>query len=286
MPDLPWQEMDQAARDAAYDNRAAVPGSGELTAGWSRAAQAFRTARSSGLDIAYGEREREKLDYFASGQDAAPLFVFIHGGYWQSRAKEDFSHFAAGPLARGFNVALPGYALAPDVRLRTIVDEIRAALTWLAEHAGELGFDPQRLFVGGWSAGGHLAAMMLDHPAVSGVLAVSGIFDLEPIADTYLNEALRLSSDEIAELSPRRRIPPAGHCPPLRLFVGGAELEALRRQSADYAAAARAAGLDVRFGELAGHNHFTILEELESAQGALVEALCALAEAPAPPPRR
>jgi arylformamidase len=267
--------MDRAALDAAYNNSEGVANSAEIVAGWQEKSAIFRGESEAELDIAYGERPREKLDYFPVRKKGAPLFVFIHGGYWQMREKESFACFAEGPRARGFNVANVGYTLAPDVRLRTITEETRTALTFLAGQAEALGFDPARIYVGGWSAGGHLTAMLLDHPAVKGGLAISGIFDLEPVAHCYVNDALQLDEAEIADLSPIRHLGPG--LAPVRLCVGAAELSELRRQSRDYAAAAERAGLSMPLKELEGHNHFTILDELADPAGILCEELAALA---------
>jgi arylformamidase len=279
MPDASasWRDMDRAALDAAYNNNAGVANSAEIVAEWQARSSVFRGEGEVELDIAYGERPREKFDYFRAKPEGGLLFVFIHGGYWQMREKETFALFAQGPRARGFNVALPGYTLAPEVRLSAIVEEMRSALTFLAGNAETLGFDPGAIYVGGWSAGGHLTATLLDHPVVKGGLAISGIFDLEPIAHSYLDEALALDDAEIEALSPIRRLRPG--LAPVRLCVGGEELPELRRQSRNYAEAARETGLSVPLKELAGHNHFTILEELASPDGILTEELVALASA-------
>jgi arylformamidase len=169
------------------------------------------------------------------------------------------------------NVAVPGYTLAPEARLSDIVAEIRAALSFLVERSTELGFDRKKIFIGGWSAGGHLTAAVADHPAVRGGIPISGIFDLEPIALGVLNDKVQLSADEIAKLSPLRNLP--GRLPPLNLFVGGAELPELKRQSEDYAHAAQARGLPVSLTTLPGHHHFSILDELARPDGAIAKAL-------------
>lgn len=161
-----------------------------------------------------------------------------------------------------------------DARLTDIVAEINRSLTFLAGHAGEFGFDRSRIFVGGWSAGGHLTAAVAGHPAVRGGIPISGIFDLEPIALGELNDKVQLSATEIATLSPQRNIP--DRSPPLRLFVGGDELPELKRQSAEYAAACSARGLSVNLTTLPGHHHFSILNELASPTGAMTHALVEL----------
>ncbi len=266
-----YRGMDRATLDAAYDNTGAVANVQEYRERWLKVSAALRAAPPSRCDLRYGPRPRATLDYFPGGAPNAPLFVFIHGGYWQRNEKERFSFTALGPLAHGINVAVPGYTLAPEARLTDIVGEIRAALTYLEEHAGELGFNPEKIFIGGWSAGGHLTAEVADHPAVRGGIPISGIFELEPIALGVLNDKLHLNAAEVEALSPQRHIPDRSR--PLLLFCGGNELPELKRQSEEYAAAARARELPVSLDVLPGHHHFSILDELAKPDGALTRAL-------------
>ncbi len=270
-----YRDMDRAALDAAYDNSAAVADSAALLADFQARSDRLRAAQGSHLDLRYGPAERNRIDYFAAGRHR-PVLVFIHGGYWQMRAKETFSFLAAGPLAHGIHVAFVGYTLAPGKGLEAIVAEVRSAIAWLAGCAADFGGDPARIFVSGWSAGGHLTAMSLDEPAVKGGLAISGIYDLEPIRLSYLNQKLQLDAGEARRLSPLFHLPPSSM--PLVLAYGGGELPELQRQSETFAAARSAAGLPGRLSRLAGHNHFTILEELANPKGALtalVRELCA-----------
>jgi arylformamidase len=269
-----WGTMSRAERDAAYNNSEAVKNSPALNAAREASSAAFRAAHPEHLDQRYGPRERNTWDLFPAADPKAPCLVFIHGGYWQRNEKERFSFTALGPLAHGINVAVPGYTLAPDARLTDIVGEIRQALTFLSGRAGELSFDGNRIFIGGWSAGGHLTAAVAEHPAVRGGIPISGIFDLEPIALGVLNDKLQLSASEVAALSPLRNLP--DRSPPLMLFVGGNELPELKRQSEDYAAAARARGLPVSLDILPGLHHFSILDEIARPDGALTKALLEL----------
>jgi arylformamidase len=266
-----YRGMDKAALDAAYNNSAAVANSADLMARGRERSAVVRAGPRAKLDIAFGSRPRERLDYFASGATKPPLMVFIHGGYWQRNDKDMFAFIADGPRPHGIDVALVGYTLAPDVRLTDIAAEIRRSLTYLSEHADALGFDRDKLFVSGWSAGGHLTAMAAGHPAVRGGIPISGIFDLEPIALCYLDEKLNLDSGEIAALSPLRILPE--RIAPLRMFVGGGELPELVRQSTEYAEAARARGLPVTLDVMPGHNHFTILDEVSRPDGKITRAL-------------
>ncbi|HZE60981.1 MAG TPA: alpha/beta hydrolase [Burkholderiales bacterium] len=240
-----YRGMDRAALDAAYNNSVAVTDSPGILADWQARSDVLRR-RSK--EIRYGAAERNRIDLFDIGK---PLLVFIHGGYWQMRAKENFAFLAAGPLAHGISVALIGYTLAPEKRLDGIVAEIRAALDFLARDC----------VVSGWSAGGHLTAMVMDHPRVRAGLAISGIYDLEPIRLCYLNEKLGLDETEARRNTPLYR-PPSGK--PLILAYGTHELPELQRHSVDYAKA-----MSAQLRPLGGHNHFTILEELASPTGAL-----------------
>jgi len=269
-----YRGMDQVVLDAAYNNSAAVANSAGSVAAWREQSGEVRARADARLDIPYRDGARTKLDYFASGRTKAPLFVFIHGGYWQRNDKDGFAVFALGPLAHGVDVVTVGYTLAPQASLTQIVEEISASIDFLASRAEAFGFDAERIFVGGWSAGGHLAAMMLGHRHVRGGLAISGIFDLEPIALSFLNEPLSLTAKEVSELSPMRLLRPG--LAPVRIVAGGNELGELQRQSRDYATAANAAGMTASLRMADGHDHFSILGELSDPAGSLTGDLLKL----------
>ena len=250
-----YRGMDRAALDAAYNNAAAVKDSAQIVAGWEARSAKLRAAHPEGMDLRYGSDERNRIDYFAARRDGAVL-AFIHGGYWQARAKEVFAFIAEGPLSWGINVAMVGYTLAPQKRLDGIVAEIHAALSWLQDSMPMLG--GKNLYVSGWSAGGHLTAMAMSHPAVKGGLAISGIYDLEPMRLCYVNDKLGLDEAEA------RRNSPGKTSKPLFIAYGADELPELCRQSEDYAGK-----LGQRAFAAPKHNHFTVLEELASPHGSL-----------------
>jgi arylformamidase len=252
-----YRGMERAALDAAYNNAAAVKDSAQIVAGWEARSARLRAAHPEGMDLRYGPDERNRIDYFAARRDG-PVLAFIHGGYWQNRSKEIFSFVAGGPLAWGINVALIGYTLAPQKRLDGIVAEIGAALDWLHSGIGMLGGDKSRLLVSGWSAGGHLAAMAMSHSAVAGGLAISGIYDLEPMRLSYINDKLGLDEAEA------RRNSPGPTEKRLLIAYGADELPELCRQSEDYARLLKTGATAVP-----RTNHFTVLEELASPHGAL-----------------
>ena len=269
-----YRGMDRATLDAAYNNGAAVADRADWIARWKEKSAQVRAASGARLDVAYGPRPRERFDYLPSGTAKAPLLMFIHGGYWQSNEKDMFAFVSEGPRARGIDVAMLGYTLAPDVTLTDIVAEMHQAVSYLHQHAGNFGFDRDRIFVAGWSAGGHLTAAVAPHPAIRGGIPISGIFDLEPISLNYLNEKLSLSAEEIATLSPLRAM--TSQSPPLWVTVGGGELPELRRQSKEFAEAGKQRGLPFRLTELPGHHHFSILDEIAKPDGALTNMLVEL----------
>lgn len=260
-----WNGFSRAELDAAYNNMEAVPDSAERLATWAARSAALRERQPAECGIAYGPGPRNQIDVFRCGRAGAPLLAFIHGGWWQRNSKEVFSCMAEGPLAAGFDVALIGYTLAPEARLSTIACEIDAALDLLAARQRAVGA-ACHFILSGWSAGGHLTALALEHPAVKASLSISGVFDLEPIRHSYINDKLMLDAAEARALSPALRPSPGK---PLTLCFGLAELPELQRQSLDMARLHRGATLL----PLSGRDHFSILEDLAQPGGVIVGAL-------------
>ncbi|HQR97071.1 MULTISPECIES: alpha/beta hydrolase [unclassified Polaromonas] len=272
-----YRGMNREALTEAYNNSGAVVDSPQWLERWRQRSEALRISHGTRLNMAYGSGDRQKIDYFACGVPNAPLFVFLHGGYWQRNSRDMFSFVAEGPMANGFDVAIVGYTLAPEASLQQILDECAWAIDFLLDRAQtlKLDFNPAQLIVGGWSAGGHLAAALLagEH-RLKGALAISGIFDLEPISLCALNDKLGLSKDDAMRLSPLHRIEASQ--PALCLVFGADELPELKRQSTDYAQAALGAGAQLKLESITGCNHFSILDELYRADGRLVQCLKAL----------
>ncbi|MCV9940285.1 alpha/beta hydrolase [Boseaceae bacterium BT-24-1] len=233
---------------------------------WSRDGAAFR-AGHAGFDLAYGPGRFETLDlYRPAGVKRAPIFVFIHGGYWQASDKVQHAQFSQGLLDAGFAVAQPNYGLAPDTPLEASIAQTVAALGFLIQEAEALGLDPAQLHLCGHSAGGHLAAMALCDPAappVASALLLSGLYDLKPLGHLPIGRLLGLDDVErAARLSPLGRPRPAS--PRLAFAVGEGESEAFKRQSATLAAAWHAPEPLI----CPGH-HFSMLDGLNG--GALLD---------------
>lgn len=268
-----WAALSQTERDAAYDNNKAVANSPALIAARNEASAKFRASHATALDIPYGTRERTKIDLYPARDKAAPCLVFIHGGYWQRNSRDVFAMMVEGMAAHGWSVAIPGYSLAPEASLREIVGEISLALDWLAAHGASYGIAGP-VILSGWSAGAHLTAMALEHPVVAAGLAISGVYDLAPIRDTALNVALKLTDEEVTQLSPLRLPAVQKH---LAIAYGSAELPTLVWDSRNFYQARAAAGAAGELIAIEGADHFTILEQLRRTDGALTKIALALA---------
>lgn len=269
-----YRNFTQAELDAAYRNRAAEPRLEEIKAAWAQRSDALYARAKVSRDLAYGDKPRQRLDFFHARSAGRPTVAFIHGGYWQSNDKEPHAFVAEGLLERDLNVALLEYTLAPEANMDAIVAEIRAAVAWLAARLQpQLGAGAS-LVICGHSAGGHLTAMAACQPGVSAALPISGLFDLEPIRLSYLNQPLAMSEADARRNSPLYR---GATEVPISVAVGEAELPELVRQSRDFVAALEAEGRPVREFVLRGENHFSILEQLARSDGLLAAEASRLA---------
>jgi acetyl esterase/lipase len=271
---MSWGTLSRAERDAAYNNSAAVAESPQYLARWTAASAAVRASRPQHLDLPYTAGERTKWDLFPASEAGAPCFVHVHGGYWQRNNREMFACLAAGVEAHGWSSAFAGYTLTPDASLTQIVAELRQALDWLDAHRRQRGIAGP-LMLSGWSAGGHLAALLLGHPRIAAGCGISGVYELGPIRDTYLNEKVRLTDEEIATLSPLR-LPQSAK--PLKITYGTRELDALVGSSRDLHARRAAAHLPGDLVPATDHDHFSIMETLRSPTGLLTKCMLRLAE--------
>lgn len=268
-----------------YATVTAVPDFPAIDARWASAMAAALAAHPPRV-LPYGEGERRAIDlYLPQGVTDPPVFVFIHGGYWQRRHRRDTAWIATPWLARGVAVAMPGYPLCPEVSLAALIEDVRAAVATLWNAAPSLGLS-RRWLVGGHSAGGHLAATLaatdwaargLPELRFAGVLPTSGVFELPPLLATSLNAALRLDLAEARRLSALYLAPPQG----LRVIaaVGGAESAEFLRQTHGFARRWSQQGAAVAALELPGRNHFTVQDAWAEPDGALFAAAWGLLQA-------
>jgi arylformamidase len=241
-------------------------------------------ARAGGrciLDQRYGNGPRCLLDIFPAADTHAPVLVFIHGGYWRALDKSFVSFIAEPFRTAGFTIVVPGYDLVPSVRVGDITEQTRTAFRWIVER-----LQPDRVVVAGHSAGGQLAAMLaLDQAEhgkgpIVGFAGVSGVYDLRPLLRTSINFDLNLSVEEAAAASPLVRLeamPPDVALVPAVGIVGGDETQGFKQWTSDFVAAWRVRGALAESKEIAGRNHFTILDALAEPSVGLVRSVAALA---------
>jgi arylformamidase len=269
------QPIDDAL-EAQYALRSRHPEREKIYDDHQRRSAALRAAGNCRLDVRYGDGPRCLLDVFPAGEQA-PVLFFIHGGYWRALDKSYVSFIAGAFRDAGMTVVMPGYDLAPAVRVGEIVDQIRQAFAWVVEH-----LTPERVVVAGHSAGGQLATMLaLDqaasgHGPIVGLAGISGAFDLRPLLHTSINLDLMMSPDEAADASPLLRLgrqSAASRLVPLLGLVGGEETRGFKQWTADLVAGWRAHGGAATYCEVAGCNHFSILDRLAEADGDVVRAM-------------
>lgn len=265
---------DAARLEAQYNNRALVPDHAAVMARWAEASALVRQSGPAKLDVPYGSGAGETLDLFppqVPQPGGAPVLVFIHGGYWRSLDKADFSFVAPAFNAQGALVVVPNYALCPAVTVEHIALQMAAMLAWVWRHAAEHGGDPSRIALAGHSAGGHLAAMLLacrwkevgaDLPAqpAQGALSISGLYDLEPLRHApFIQADLKLTPAAVARLSPAFFARPKG----ARLYtvVGLDESDEFIRQNRLIRDVWGPSAVPV-CETVPGKNHFTVVNEL------------------------
>ena len=269
--------------ETQYNNRARVPEHPQIIAGCARDAEAYRAEALCELGVSYGERERQSYDLFKPvTMRGDAIVLFIHGGYWQALDRSFFSHMARGLNRRGLPVAVVGYDLCPQVEVGHIVWEMQQAAAALWQRYG------LPVVATGHSAGGHLAACLLatnwanveeglPEQLVPAAYGISGLYNLKPLTETSINGALKLSFEDAERESPLFWPAPSGLV--MDAVVGGAESEEYFKQSRRIVDVWGLSGVRTRYEEIAGANHFTVIEGLADPESAMTRRIAELAGA-------
>ena len=277
---MTYRNLSPEALELAFNPRATAKDLDERLPKYAAAAAATRARLDSVLDVRYGPGEKETLDVFPAARPGAPVQLFIHGGYWRAMDKSDYSFVADAFHPAGATTVIINYDLCPTVTLDTIVAQANRSIAWTWRNVADYGGDPDRVFVSGNSAGGHLTAMALAHdwtadgvPAdvIKGAAPITGVFDCEPVLDITVNEEVRLQPEAARRLSPLRN--PPRRALPLLVAVGGVEPPLWIEMSKDYAALCREHGIECEYLELAGHDHFDASRAAGDPESPLARAM-------------
>lgn len=251
--------------------RAVVPAFDAISADYAKASAETRQRHRHVADIAYGPGPRQRLDLFFPAEAAgpAPVHLFVHGGYWRANERENYHFVAESVVAAGAIAAIVEYPLMPGARMAELVADVRQAALWVGGHIADYGGDPARISASGHSAGAHLAsylAALAPHEhgfpstRIKALLLVSGIYDLRPIRESFLQAEIGLTPEEVNEWSPFEAI----QAPETRitLVVGKQETEPFHLQAQDFAYAAERRGVSVERLTLPDHDHMTIVRDM------------------------
>jgi arylformamidase len=283
--DYIYRSFDQEELDAQYRAAATVPNMQHFIDDYASLSATARETLDCKIGLKFGPGIEETLDLFpVSTLKDAPLFVFIHGGYWRMLSKNESSFMALNLVDQGVAVAAINYTLVPPADIDQIVAECRRAIKWLYQNVASYGIDPNRIYVGGSSAGGHLTGMTvtggwqeeygLPTNVIKGGVPISGLFDMEPLVKCFVNEWMQMSTADGIRNSPAQNLPTNG-CP-LIVAVGGDETDEFRRQSKDFSNLWKSQGWTADYLECQGVHHFNAPLELCNSDSALTLKLLAM----------
>lgn len=284
LPGKLYGEFDtQQELDAEYDVEKAVPGFFKYINNFTESSKKAREILQGRIVVQYGPTLMERLTVYPAKNPDAPVMLFVHGGYWRLGIGDDYDFVAMGPSLAGFTVVIITYALTPAVNIPEMVRQVRSSIAWTANNISDFHGNPDRIFVAGHSAGAHLAAMAMSTnwsdyglpvDTVKGVLAISGLYDLEPVSQTFVEPAVRITAEQILSSSPIRLV--RHNSIPLIVVWGELETASFQKQSVDYCKAWQNVGNQSHYLIVKDANHFNILEGFQTEDGFLTKEVLSL----------
>mgnify|MGYP001156783156 CR=1 FL=1 len=257
-------------QDEKWDNRKAFPDVETWSARYKEHSIRFSESVNFKMDNQYGDRARNRIDVLP-GKPDLPTLIHIHGGYWQWNDKEDYLCVGEALHRAGLNCAFLEHTLAPEATMDEIVAEVQSGVSWFSSNRGDFGIENPDIIVCGHSSGGHLAAMCQGNPNVIGTVLISGLYDIRPITQIYVNEVIGMDEEMASRNSPALSARDYGNF--ALIAYGDLELETFREQSRGYHAAMLDKGNDVQLFPAKNRGHFDILDELTEGNGVIFEAL-------------
>ena len=278
-----WRVFSRAELEQQYSPSTCVEDFEALIAAYGQKSRQSESRARVMKDQQYGEGPDEHLDFFPADVEGSPLHVFIHGGYWQELSKNESTFAGADFVDNGIAFAAIDYTLAPRAGIGEMVEQCRRSIVWLHRQADRLGFDREKIYLAGSSAGAHLASLVLltcweryglPEDIIKGATLMSGIYDLRPLCHTYVNEPLGMNESEATRLSPLFRDLVGG--PPAIICWGEHETDEFKRQSRAFSQAWQAAGNRSVTFEVPNRNHFDIVHTLADPHSQLGRHVYAL----------
>ena len=279
---LVYKHYDQSALDRQYNNRLHVPDFSTYLERWELLSRQTEKEFHVIKNLSYGSLPREQLDIYPSLKPSSKTLIFIHGGYWHKLGKEDFQFIAGAFREYGITTVLVNYPMAPTVSMDQIVASCREAVRWICQNIAAYNGDPSQLYVAGYSAGGHLAAMLLatdwrhynfNTGVIKGVCTISGLFNLIPILLSDINQVLEMDRETALRNSPVRQVPSV-NCP-LVIAVGCDETDEFLYQSSEINDCWKKI-IPVEMIKIPGVNHYSIVETILEPESRLHMAILRL----------
>jgi len=272
---MPWRHMSHAKLEQEYSPSSCVDDFMVYIHDYINHSKAAVEQLDYQRNLAYSDNEGELLDYFPAQvkpneQPSAPLVIFIHGGYWQELSKNESCFMAPSLVKQSINLAVVDYTLAPEASINQMIAQCCRAVAWLLQQTQELGFDANQVIIAGSSAGGHLAASVLQAAqqnlhgltptSIAGAILLSGVYDLRPLVNTYVNEPLKLTDEGATALSPG--LYSNQGLPPCVIAYGSNETPEFKRQSEEFNQQLLSDGVTSQCIEMPQRNHFDIVFDL------------------------
>ncbi|MFQ3333587.1 MAG: arylformamidase [Woeseiaceae bacterium] len=261
-----WELMDKITLEREYSPSSCVPDYEELVARYTSESLVAEDTVHFKKDLMYDLDSKECLDLCTTNNPNSPLLIFIHGGYWQFLGKNDSLFPAKSLTDSGIAYCAIDYTLAPKASISEMLEQCRRSIQWLYKNALKYGYNADQIFLAGSSAGAHLAAMTIltdwskyDLPenVIKGGTLLSGVFDLQPLVKTYINEPLKLDSEEAKRISPLFEI--KQNDTELIVCWGENETSEFKRQSIEFEKKWKDMGNRSSLLEVQHANHFDIV---------------------------
>jgi arylformamidase len=279
-----WMEMDQQALDDAYDQRVYAANLTQVLARFKSNSEAVRAKLGEPLRLAYGAGADERMDVYTTDVANAPIHIFIHGGAWRMGVAKDNAHAAEMFVRNGIHFVVPDFSPVQNFegRLEPMVEQLRAAVIWIYRNAGgSFDGDVSRIYLSGFSSGGHLASVLLttdwshygeDLPLdlFKGSVLCSGMYDLVPVSLSARRHYVNFTDETIERLSAIRHIDQI-HCPVVVAY-GTEETPEFQRQAQAFAQALIQGGVDAELLVAEHYNHFEVIETMANPYRLLGEA--------------